>query len=189
MAEQQVELNGTSYSPVTFEDFARATKYSLFGVPRYRWSGKQVAILATFSTSKLTFTRKDFARVDSTMGYYAYLKPPSGGEAGPCISLAPAFDDAAWAKAGRDWQAFSAGNGAGEHLPRFFFLGTIFFDKAVFRSHHLALDTILFASSHSGDAALPDPVSIKAEPAYDVATPSSIKVRVPNEPLASDPGL
>jgi hypothetical protein len=187
MAEPQVELNGTSYFPVTFEDFARATKYSLFGVPRYRWSGKPVAILATFSTRKLTFTRTDFARIDKIMGYYAYLKPPSGGEAGPCISLAPAFDDSAWANAGREWQAFSAG--AGEHLPRFFFLGTILFDKGVFRSHHLALDTILFANSHTGDSSLPDPLSIKAEPACDAATPASIKVRVPDETMASDPGI
>jgi hypothetical protein len=186
---QHVEVKGISYSPVTFEDFARNTKYSLFGVPRYRWSDKQVAILATFSTRKLTFTRKDFARIDATMGYFAYLKPPGGGEAGPCISMAHAFDDAAWARSGRDWEAFSATNGAADHLPRFFFLGTILFNKAVFRSHHLALDTILFANSHSGDPVMPAPSSIKAEPAYDVATPASIKVRVPNDPTAIDPGL
>ena len=113
-----------------------------------------MVILATFSTRRLTFTRKDFARVDKTMGHYAHLKPPSGGEAGPCISLAPAFDDAAWVRSGRDWEAFSAGNA--DHLPRFFFLGTILFDRSVFRSHHLALDTILFANSHSGDPALPE---------------------------------
>ncbi len=191
MAEprQQVELNGISYSPLAFEDFAGHTKYSLFGVPRYKWSGKPVAILGTFSTRRLTFTRKDFGRIDATMGYYAYLKPPSGGDAGPCMSLAPAFDDAAWARAGRNWEAFSAGNGAADHAPRFFFLGTILFDRSVFRSHHLALDTILFANSHSGDPAAPDPLSIKAERSYDVATPPSIKVSVPNDPFGSEPGV
>jgi hypothetical protein len=186
---QQVEFNGTSYSPVTFEEFAAQTKYSLFGVPRYRWSNEPVVILATFSKRKLTFTRKDFARMDKTMGYYAHLKPPSWGEAGPCISLAPAFDDAAWARSGRDWEAFCAGNDVSEHAPRFFFLGTILFDKSVFRSHHLALDTILFANSHSGDPVLPDPLSVKAGRGHDLETPPSIKVRVPNDPVASDPGL
>ena len=68
---QQVELNGIHYSPVTFEEFAAHTKYSLFGVPRYRWSDESVVILATFSTRRLTFTRKDFARTDKTMGHYA----------------------------------------------------------------------------------------------------------------------
>jgi hypothetical protein len=192
---EQVEVNGISYSPVAFEEFASHTKYSLFGVPRYRWSNKQVAILGTFSTRRLTFTRNDFARIDRIMGYYAYLKPPSGGDAGPCISLAPAFDDAAWARAGRDWSAFSASNGAADHAPRFFFLGTILFDRGVFRSHHLALDTILFANSHSGDPAIPEPGVIKPtrdiepERKIDVATPPSIKVSVPNEPFADDPGI
>jgi hypothetical protein len=186
---QQVEFNGISYSPVTFEEFASHTKYSLFGVPRYRWSDKQVAILGTFSTRSLTFTRKDFARLDRTMGNYAFLKPPGGGDAGPCISLAPAFDDAAWARSGRDWEAFRASNGAADHAPRFFFLGTILFDRSVFRSHHLALDTILFANSHSGDPVLPEPTSFKAGRKIDVATPPSLKVSVPNEPIAEDPGI
>ncbi len=45
MAEprQQVEIDGVHYLPVTFEEFAGHTKYSLVGVPRYRWSDKQVA--------------------------------------------------------------------------------------------------------------------------------------------------
>jgi hypothetical protein len=187
--KQHVEANGISYSPVTFDDFARHTKYSLFGVPRYRWSDQQVAVVATFSTRRLTFTRKDFARLDPTMGYFAYLKPPSGGEAGPCISLSPTFDDAAWARSGRDWEAFSSQNGASDHMPRFLFLGTILFDRSVFRSHHLALDTILFANSHSGDPILPDALSLKTGRAYDVATPATIKVSVPNDPVSIDPGI
>jgi hypothetical protein len=191
MAEprQQVEVNGIPYSPVTFDEFASHTKYSLFGVPRYRWTDKQVAILATFSTRKLTFTRKDFARIEKSMGFHAFMKPPGGGDAGPCISMAPAFDDAAWARAGREWEAFSAKNGAADHAPRFFFLGVIIFDKSVFRSHYLALDTILFANSHSGDPALPDLSSVRPAPKIDVASPQPIKVSVPNEPLADDPGI
>jgi hypothetical protein len=186
--QQHVEVNGISYSLVSFDDFARSTKYSLFGVPRYRWSDKQVAILATFSTRNLTFTRKDFARIDKTMGYFAYLKPPSGGEAGPCISLSPTFDDAAWARSGRDWEAYSAGNGAGDHAPRFFFLGAILFDRNVFRSHHLALDAILFAKSHSGDPVLPDASGIAAARKIDVATPPPLKTSAPSSPFVIDPG-
>jgi hypothetical protein len=167
MAEphQQVEINGVPYSPVTFEDFASHTKYSLFGVPRYRWSNKQVGILATFSTKNLTFSRKDFARFDKTMGNFAYLKPPSGGDAGPCIAPAPAFDDRSWGVAGAHWEAFSAGNGGGELVPRFFFLGTIIFDRSVFRSHYVALDAIHFAGSHSGETALPELASLNGAPA------------------------
>ena len=87
---QQVDFNGIQYSPITFEEFAGHTKYSLFGVPRYRWTDKPVVILGTFSTRQLTYTRKDFTRFDRQMGHFAYLKPPSGGEAGPSISLGPA---------------------------------------------------------------------------------------------------
>ncbi len=168
MAEprQHVEIDGVHYSPVTFEEFAGHTKYSLFGVPRYRWSDKPVGILATFSTKKLTFTRKDFGRFDKTMGAFAYLKPPSGGDAGPCMALAPAFDDRSWGAAGAHWEAYSAGNGAAEFSPRFFFLGTIVFDRGVFRSHYLALDAIHFAGSHSGETVLPELSSLlKAAPA------------------------
>ncbi len=187
---QQVEINGISYSPVTFEEFASHTKYSLFGVPRYRWSDKQVAIIATFSSSRLTFTRKDFARIDRIMGYYAFLKPPSGGDAGPAISLGPAFDDRAWARCKTDWEAYSSTNGAADHAPRFLFLGTILFDRGVFRSHHLALDTILFANSHSGDPVLPEPSGITPARKIDVTTPAaSIKVSVPSESLSDDPGI
>jgi hypothetical protein len=161
-AREQIEVNGIQYSPVTFEEFASHTKYSLFGVPRYRWSGKAVAILGTFSTRKLSYTRNDFARFDRTMGPYAHLKPPSGGDAGPSIALGPAFDDGAWSACKREWEAFSAQNGAVDSVPRFHFLGTIIFDKKVFRSHYLALDTILFANSHSGDPVLPDVLSLTA---------------------------
>jgi len=65
---QQVDFNGIQYSPITFEEFAGHTKYSLFGVPRYRWADKPVAILGTFSARNLTFTRKDFSRTDRQMG-------------------------------------------------------------------------------------------------------------------------
>ncbi len=95
----------------------------------------------------MTFTRKDFARFDKTMGAFAYLKPPSGGDAGPCIALAPAFDDRSWGNAGAHWEAYRAGNGAAECNPRFFFLGTIVFDRGVFRSHYVALDAIYFAGT------------------------------------------
>jgi hypothetical protein len=48
------------------------------------------------------------------------------------------------------WQVYSRSTeGAGDSIPRFFFLGTIIFDRQVFRSQYLALDTILFANSHA----------------------------------------
>ena len=120
---QQMDFNGIQYSPITFEEFAGHTKYSLFGVPRYRWTDKPVVILGTFSTRQLTYTRKDFGRFDRQMGHFAYLKPPSGGDAGPSIALGPAFDDAAWTKCKTLWQVYSASNeGAGDSIPRFFFL-------------------------------------------------------------------
>ena len=157
---QQVEFNGIKYSPITFEEFAGHTKYSLFGVPRYRWTDKPVVILATFSTKSLTYTRRDFSRIDRYMGNFAYLKPPSGGEAGPSMSLGHAFDDAAWSKCRILWDDYQAQNGVGDSIPRFYFFGTIIFERKVFRSHYLALDTILFADSHAGDPVLPDPLSI-----------------------------
>ncbi len=124
---QQVECNGIQYSPVAFEEFAGHTKYSLFGVPRYRWSDKPVAILATFSTRNLTFTRKDFARIDRLTGNFAYLKPPVGGEAGPMMALGPAFDDAAWSKCKTLWQVYRTGiEGHEDPIPRFFSLGRSF---------------------------------------------------------------
>jgi len=153
------EVNGVKYSPVTFAEFAAHTKYSLFGVPRYKWSGKQVVILSTLSIRNLSFTRRDFGRNHETMGEYAYLKPPSGGEAGPCTALGPVFDDATWAKAGEEWQAFLAAQGASDLIPRLYFYGTIIFDRKVFRSHYLALDAIRFAGSHAGE---PLPVSAAA---------------------------
>ncbi len=185
-----IEFNGIEYSPITFEDFAGHTKYSLFGVPRYRWSDKAVAVLATFSTRTLTFTRKDFARTDKQMGNFAYLKPPSGGEAGPAMSLGAAFDDAAWNKCRPLWQAYSAGLGAEDLIPRFYFLGTIIFDRKVFRSHHLALDTILFANSHAADPAVPHHSSIpefkSGHQTPEVGQTVSIKKI---DPFALDPGI
>ena len=158
---QPVDFNGIQYSPIPFEEFAGHTKYSLIGVPRYRWTDKPVMILATFSTRNLTYTRKDFARFDRQMGHFAYLKPPRGGEAGPSISLGPQFDDPAWSKCKTLWQAYKAGlTGAEDPIPRFFFLGTIIFDRKVFRSHYLALDTILFANSHAADPEIPHPSSL-----------------------------
>ena len=95
------------------------------------------------------------------MGHFAYLKPPSGGDAGPSISLGPALDDAAWNKCKTLWQAYSARTGGAEDsVPRLFFLGTIIFDRKVFRSHYLALDTILFANSHAADPAIPHSSSV-----------------------------
>ena len=189
---QQVDFNGIQYSPITFEEFAGHTKYSLFGVPRYRWSDKPVVILGTFSTRPLTYTRKDFARFDRQMGHFAYLKPPGGGEAGPSISVGPAFDDAAWNKCKTLWQAYSTStNGAADSIPRFFFLGTIVFDRKVFRSHYLALDTILFANSHAADPAIPHHSSVPEfksgqENTGDEGKIISIKKI---DPLALDPGI
>jgi hypothetical protein len=189
---QQVDFNGVQYSPITFEEFAGHTKYSLFGVPRYRWTDKPVAILGTFSTRQLTYTRKDFTRFDRQMGNFAYLKPPGGGDAGPSIALGPAFDDAAWTKCKTLWQAYSASTGgAQDSIPRFFFLGTIIFDRKVFRSHYLALDTILFANSHAADPAIPHPSSIPEfksgqQKAGDEGKIIPIKKI---DPLALDPGI
>ena len=115
---QQVDFNGIRYSPITFEEFAGHTKYSLFGVPRYRWTEKPVVILGTFSTRPLTYTRKDFTRFDRQMGYFAYLKPPSGGDAGPSITLGPAFDDAAWNKYKTLWQVYSPRTGGASNRFR-----------------------------------------------------------------------
>ncbi len=188
---EPVDFNGIQYSPITFEEFASHTKYSLFGVPRYRWSDKPVVILATFSTRNLGFTRKDFARFDKQMGAFAYLKPPSGGEAGPAMSLGAAFDDAAWSKCKTLWQVYRTSTaGAEDSIPRFFFFGTIFFDRGVFRSHYLALDTILFANSHAADPVLPHHSSLpelKAGRDDDgEGRPISIK-KV--DPFALDPGI
>jgi hypothetical protein len=160
MTTQLIEFNGIQYSPITFEEFASHTKYSIFGVPRYKWSNESVIVLATFSSRNLSFTRKDFSRADKTMGQYAFLKPPSGGDAGPSISMGPAFDDAAWNKCKSQWESYRVSNGGAEFAPRFYFLGRILFDRSVFRSHYLELDTILFANSHAGDPVVPEPSSI-----------------------------
>ncbi len=189
---QPIEFNGIEYSPITFEEFAGHTKYSLFGVPRYRWSDKPVAILATFSTRNLTFTRKDFSRIDKQMGNFAYLKPPSRGDAGPSIAPGPAFDDAAWNKCKTVWQVYNTSIGGTEDaIPRFFFLGTIVFDRRVFRSHYLALDTILFANSHAADPVIPHHSSIPEFKSGQQKTDSEGKIisikKV--DPLALDPGI
>jgi hypothetical protein len=181
---QQVEFNGIQYSPITFEEFAGHTKYSLFGVPRYRFAGKPVAILGTFSTRNLTFTRKDFARVDRYLGSYAYLKPPSGGEAGPSMSIGPAFDDAGWSKCRTLWDVYKAKNGGAE-IPRLYFLGTIIFERKVFRSHYLELDTILFADSHAGDPVLPDPLSISTPKEAGGSTHAAPRVTRPEQEAPS----
>ncbi len=188
---QQVDFNGIQYSPITFEEFAGHTKYSLFGVPRYRWSDKPVLILGTLSTRSLTFTRNDFARIDKQMGPFAYLKPPSGGEAGPSVSLGPVFDDAAWKKCKTLWEVYRDNTpGAADSIPRFHFLGTIIFDRKVFRSHYLALDTILFANSHAADPVIPHPSSI-SELKQGQQQPGEEKIvsikKV--DPLALDPGI
>ena len=91
--------------------------------------------------------------------------------------------------------------GAEEWIPRFFFLGTIIFDRKVFRSHYLALDTILFADSHAGDPVLPDPLSIstprQTESTLHTAPrvtrqeqegPAS-PVKSADEPVGLDPGI
>ena len=57
------------------------------------------------------------------------------------------------------WDVYKAQNGAAE-IPRLYFFGAIIFERKVFRSHYLELDTILFADSHAGDPVLPDPLSI-----------------------------
>jgi hypothetical protein len=145
------EFNGVKYAPITFAEFAAHTKYSLFGVPRYKWSGKQVVILSTFSKRNLSFSRRDFGRQDDRMGDFAYLKPPTGGEAGPAIAFAPGFDDASWAKAGKDWDAYATANGLTDAIPRLYFYGTVIFDRKVFRSHYVALDGIRFAGAHAGE--------------------------------------
>lgn len=191
---QQVEFNGIQYSPVTFEEFAGHTRYSLVGVPRYRWSDKPVAILATFSGRKLTFTRQDFARIDRQTGNFAYLKPPGGGEAGPMMSLGPAFDDAAWHKCKTLWQVYSTSiEGHENPIPRFLFLGTIIFDRKVFRSHYLALDSILFANSHAGDPVLPDPLAIVpptvTESTLYAAPHAASAVKNAGGPAGLDPGI
>jgi len=188
---QQVDFNGINYSPITFEEFAGHTKYSLFGVPRYRWSDKPVAILGTFSTRNLTFTRKDFSRIDRQLGQFAYLKPPSGGEAGPSISLGPVFDDAAWNKCKTLWQVYSATTDVAEDaLPRFFFLGTIIFDRKVFRSHYLALDTILFANSNSANPSIPHPSSVPEFKSGQQKPDGAQSIPIKKvDPLALDPGI
>lgn len=185
MTAQQIEFNGVQYSPVTFEEFATHTKYSLFGVPRYRWSDKPVVILATFSSRNLTFTRRDFSRIDKYIGAHAFLKPPAGGEAGPSIAPGPEFDDVAWNRCKTYWDAFSASNGVAEHPPRFFFLGTIMFDRKVFRSHYLALDTIQFANSHAGDPVMPEPSSLHRPKVSQQATPDAPPAATA-DPAASD---
>lgn len=125
------------------------------------------------------------------MGHFAYLKAPSGGDARPSISLGPAFDDAAWNKCKTLWQAYSARTGGAEDLiPRFFFLGTIIFDKKVFRSHYLALDTILFANSHDADPAIPHHSSVSEfksgqQEIGDEGRTISMKI----DSLALDPGI
>jgi hypothetical protein len=190
---QQVDFNGIQYSPITFEEFAGHTKYSLVGVPRYRWSNKPVVILATFSTRPLTYTRKDFRRHDRQMGDFAYLKPPSGGEAGPSISIGPAFDDAAWNKCKTLWQVYSSSvGGAEDAIPRFFFLGTIIFDRKVFRSHYLALDTILFANSHAADPAIPHHSNLpEFQPGQQKTDDEGriISIKKVVDPLTLDPGI
>ncbi|MBT3070008.1 hypothetical protein KKP04_03880 [Rhodomicrobium sp. Az07] len=145
------EFNGVKYSPITFAEFAAHTKYSLFGVPRYKWSGKQVVILSTFSSRKLSFTRRDFARRDDQMGEFAFLKPPTGGEAGPCMAPAPGFDDASWLNAGKEWDAYATAKGLADAVPRLYFYGTVIFDRKVFRSHYVALDGVRFAGAHAGE--------------------------------------
>ncbi len=189
---QKVDFNGTQYSPITFEEFAGHTKYSLVGVPRYRWTDKPVLILGTFSARNLTFTRKDFARSDRYMGNFAYLKPPSGGEAGPSITLGPVFDDAGWNKCKTLWHAYSASTGGAENsIPRFFFLGTIIFDRKVFRSHYLALDTILFANSHAADPVIPHPSSVpEFKPDQQKTDGEGRIISIKKiDPLALDPGI
>jgi hypothetical protein len=188
---QKVDFNGIRYSPIMFEEFAGHTKYSLFGVPRFRWTDKPVLILVTFSTRNLTYTRKDFARFDRQMGHFAYLKPPGGGDAGPSISLGPAFVDAAWSKCKTLWKIYSASTqGAENSVPRYFFPGTIIFDRKVFRSHYLALDTILFANSHAADPAIPHHSSAPefkyGQQTHDEGRTISIK-KV--DPLTLDPGI
>ena len=189
---QPVDFNGIQYSPIPFEEFAGHTKYSLVGVPRYRWTDKPVTILATFSTRNLTYTRKDFARFDKQMGHFAYLKPPRGGEAGPSISLGPTFDDAAWNKCKTLWHVYKTGIEDPENsIPRFFFFGTIIFDRKVFRSHYLALDTILFANSHAADPAIPHPSSLpelKRDAAAPEAEERPITIKKV-DPLTLDPGI
>ncbi len=186
-----IEFNGIEYSPITFEEFAGHTKYSLFGVPRYRWSDQAVAILATFSARKLTFTRKDFSRIDKQTGNFAYLKPPGGGEAGPMMSLGPVFDDAAWNKCKTLWQVYSAGiEGHEDPTPRFFFLGTIIFDRKVFRSHYLALDTILFANSHAADPVVPHHSSIPEFKSGHQTPEAGQTISIKKiDPFALDPGI
>ena len=189
---QQIEFSGIHYSPITFEEFASHTKYSLFGVPRYRWTDKPVMILGTFSTRNLSYTRNDFARFDKQMGQFAYLKPPAGGEAGPAISLGPTFDDAAWNKCKTLWHAYKTHIAdAGNSIPRFFFLGTIIFDRKVFRSHYLALDTILFANSHAADPAIPNPSSLpELNPGAAAPQAEGQPITIKKvDPLTLDPGI
>jgi hypothetical protein len=188
---QTVDFNGVQYSPITFEDFAGHTKYSLFGVPRYRWTDKPVLILATFSTRNLTYTRKEFGRFDKQMGNFAYLKPPSGGDAGPSISPGPVFDDAAWSKCKTLWQVYRTGiEGHDDPIPRFFFLGTIIFDRKVFRSHYLALDTIVFANSHAADPATPHHSSAPELKAGQQKTDEGQTISIKKvDPMTLDPGI
>ena len=74
--------------------------------------------------------------------------------------------------------------------PRFFFLGAIIFDRKVFRSHYLALDTILFANSHAADPAIPHHSSVSKFKSGQQKTDDGRIISIKKiDPLALDPGI